>query len=142
MRVVITQPQDLCSFDVEILCEQDNGYADDIDGHDQAQCQSQGIPDIFPHVSGEEEADNGKGVPFSGRGPGVENAGQGVQAGHQHEAEEQVGEKRDADYLDDPFGLDFSLVLCVHAITPSSFPGGYAMISAGSNTTETFWLSS
>ena len=95
----IPQAQDAGAPDVEIFCKQHNGYAHHVDRDDQTDGQLQGVPHIPAHVARKEEADDGQGVPLSCGVGHIEDTGQGVQAGQQHKAEEEVGKGCDADHL-------------------------------------------
>ena len=86
----IAETQDLRALDVEILCQEDNRHTDNVYGYDKADCQFQGVPDIFTHVSRKEETDNGPRISLSGCCCRRENTGQRIQAGQQHKSKEEI----------------------------------------------------
>ena len=90
----VAQAEDLRALDVEVLRQQHDGDAHNVHRDHQAQRQLQGVPHEAGHVACEEEADHREGVDVAAGVPGGEDLCQGVQAGQQHEPEEQVHEER------------------------------------------------
>ena len=119
----IAKAQDARALDVEVLRQQDDGNADDVHRHDKAERKLQRVPDIFAHVAREEEADDRKRVALTGGVRGVEDAHERVEAGQQHEAEEQIDEQPEPDYTEHKFRRDAPVKALSHYFTSASAAG-------------------
>ena len=129
--------QDLGALDVKVHGQQYDGNADDVDREHQEHGELQGVPDVLSHAAREEEADDRKGIPLSGGVFGVEDTGQRVETGEQHEAEEQIGKECDPDDPQDRLRVKLSIQCPVHDAASASPSGGYAITSRGSMITLT-----
>ena len=101
----VAQPQYLRALDVEVLSQEHDTDAHEIHRDDQRNGQLQGVPYIAGHVARKEEADHGQRVGLAVCTIDGEDLRDGVQAGKQHEAEEQIHEKGDAEDLPDVLRL-------------------------------------
>lgn len=88
--------------------------------HHQAESQLQGVPHVLAHIPGKEKADDGKWVDLSVGIGGSKNAGQGVEAGQKHKAEEKIYEYAKPDYPEQEFRLQASLQAFAHFSSASS----------------------
>ena len=86
----VAQAEDSCALDVKILRQQHDGHAHNVHRDHQTHGQLQGIEDVAAHVPREEEPDHRPGVPAAVGVHRGKDAGQGVEAGHHHEADEEV----------------------------------------------------
>ena len=96
----VAEPQDLRALDVKVFGQKDDRDPHHIDGDDQQDGQLQRVPHKAGHVAGKEELDHDPVIRLSRRVLRGKDAGQGVQARHQHESEEQVGKKQKAEDLE------------------------------------------
>ena len=119
----IAKAQDTRALDVEVLRQQDDGNTDDVHRHDKAERKLQRVPDVFAHVAREEEADDRKRVALTGGVRGVEDAHERVEAGQQHEAEEQIDEQPEPYYTEHKFRRDAPVKALSHYFTSASAAG-------------------
>ena len=90
----IARPEDVGPPDVEVLREEHNGDAHHIHRHNEAQGQFQGVPYKLGHGPRQKEPENRQRIRIPGGVALPEDAGEGVQAGQEHEAEEEIGEEQ------------------------------------------------
>ena len=86
----IAQPENPRALDVKILRQKHDGHAHNVHSDHQAHRKLQGIPHIPAHAAREEEPDDREGVPAAVGAHRGKNTGQGIEAGHQHEAHKEV----------------------------------------------------